>query len=176
MKDEHLDTILEIESDKFIKSSVKNLVPNPSESEDGCERSEGNLFEPSFNEEIISIKMDPHHFNAESDLIESLLNHDSSILSSSSSSKIDSLLDEFAGELILLKSIPPGIDETDCDPEEEIRLIEKLLPKETGIKFFLGGEIGTMMAPGGSFMTSFEDIISFLSMHTPSNDLIGTYS
>nr|GEW11328.1 hypothetical protein [Tanacetum cinerariifolium] len=39
---------------------------------------------------------------------------------------IDSLLDEFAGELILLKTIPPGIDETDCDPEEEIRLIEKL--------------------------------------------------
>nr|GFB68285.1 hypothetical protein [Tanacetum cinerariifolium] len=34
----------------------------------------------------------------------------------------DSLLDEFAGELTLLKSIPPGIDETDCDPGEEIRL------------------------------------------------------
>nr|GEW86210.1 hypothetical protein [Tanacetum cinerariifolium] len=44
-----------------------------------------------------------------------------------SSSRIDSLLDEFNGELILLKSIPPGIDETDCDPEEEIRLIAKLL-------------------------------------------------
>nr|GEW63142.1 hypothetical protein [Tanacetum cinerariifolium] len=80
---------------------------------------------PLFDEEIISMKIDPHRFNAESDLIESLLNHDSSIISSSL--KIDSLLDEFAGELILLKSIPPGIDETDCDPEEEIRLIEKLL-------------------------------------------------
>nr|GFC87169.1 hypothetical protein [Tanacetum cinerariifolium]GFC90347.1 hypothetical protein [Tanacetum cinerariifolium] len=34
---------------------------------------------------------------------------------------------EFAGELTLLKSIPPGIDETDCDFEENIRLIEKLL-------------------------------------------------
>nr|GEZ47531.1 hypothetical protein [Tanacetum cinerariifolium] len=78
-----------------------------------------------FDEEIISIKIDPHHFNAESDLIESLLNHDSSI--NSSSSKIDSLLDEFAGELILLKMIPLGIDETNCDPEDEIRLIEKLL-------------------------------------------------
>nr|GEV13157.1 reverse transcriptase domain-containing protein [Tanacetum cinerariifolium] len=43
------------------------------------------------------------------------------------SSKIDSLLDEFAGELTLLKSIPSGIDETDCDFEEDIRLIEKLL-------------------------------------------------
>nr|GEX22767.1 hypothetical protein [Tanacetum cinerariifolium] len=78
-----------------------------------------------FNKEIISMKIDPHHFNVESDLIEYLLNHDSLIISSSS--KIDSLLDEFAGELILLKTIPPGIDETDCDPEEEIRLIEKLL-------------------------------------------------
>nr|GFB60599.1 hypothetical protein [Tanacetum cinerariifolium] len=39
----------------------------------------------------------------------------------------DSLLDEFAGELTLLKSIPSGIDETDCDFEEDIRLIEKLL-------------------------------------------------
>nr|GFD48215.1 hypothetical protein [Tanacetum cinerariifolium] len=44
-----------------------------------------------------------------------------------SSSKIDSLLDEFVGELIFLKSIPLGINEADCDPEEEIRLIEKLL-------------------------------------------------
>nr|GFA58083.1 hypothetical protein [Tanacetum cinerariifolium] len=43
------------------------------------------------------------------------------------SSKIDSLLEEFVGELTLLKSIPPRIDETDCDFEEDIRLIEKLL-------------------------------------------------
>nr|GEU47353.1 hypothetical protein [Tanacetum cinerariifolium] len=80
---------------------------------------------PLFDDEIISKKIDPHHFNAESDLIDSLLNHDSSIISSSS--KIDSLFDEFAGELTFLKSIPPGIDETDYDPEVEIRLIEKLL-------------------------------------------------
>nr|GEX02427.1 reverse transcriptase domain-containing protein [Tanacetum cinerariifolium] len=33
-----------------------------------------------------------------------------------------------------------------------------------------------MMALGGSFVTSFEDIKSFLAMHTPSNDLIRTYS
>nr|GFD54805.1 hypothetical protein [Tanacetum cinerariifolium] len=41
--------------------------------------------------------------------------------------KIVSLFDEFAGELTLLKSIPPGIDETDCHPEEEIRLTKRLL-------------------------------------------------
>nr|GEW71466.1 retrovirus-related Pol polyprotein from transposon TNT 1-94 [Tanacetum cinerariifolium] len=56
--------------------------------------------------------------------MESLRTHDSSL---PISSKIDSLLDEFVGELTLLKSIPPGIDETDCDFEKNIRLIEKLL-------------------------------------------------
>nr|GFC68812.1 hypothetical protein [Tanacetum cinerariifolium] len=39
----------------------------------------------------------------------------------------DSLFDEFAGELTLLKSIPPGINETDCHPEKEIRLTKRLL-------------------------------------------------
>nr|GFD32165.1 hypothetical protein [Tanacetum cinerariifolium] len=152
--------ILATESDEFIKSSVENLVPNPSESEGErecdvptCEvfitfsnilfdadydfsSSDDQSFydediskeiysNPLFDEEIISMKMDPHHFNAESDLIESLLNHDSLIISFSS--KIDSLFDEFAGELILLKSIMLGINETNCNPEEEIRLIKRLL-------------------------------------------------
>nr|GEY49741.1 hypothetical protein [Tanacetum cinerariifolium] len=80
---------------------------------------------PLFDEEINSTKIDPHHFSAESDLIESLLNHDSSMIYSFS--KIDSLLDEFAGELTLLKSISPGIDETDCHPENEIHLTKRLL-------------------------------------------------
>nr|GEX04076.1 hypothetical protein [Tanacetum cinerariifolium] len=79
---------------------------------------------PLFDEEIIPMKIDHHHYNAESDLIESLLNHDSLIISSS---KIDSLFDEFAGELTLLKSIPPGIDETDCYLEEESHFIKRLL-------------------------------------------------
>nr|GEV95893.1 hypothetical protein [Tanacetum cinerariifolium] len=160
MGDEHLDTIPATKSDEFIKSSVENLVPNPSESEgeheydvpacddfttfsnilfdvdDDFSSSDNQSFydddipkeiysNPLFDKEIISIKINPHHINAESDLIESLLNHNSSIISSSS--KIDSLLDEFVSELTLLKSIPPGINETDCDPEEEIRLIKKLL-------------------------------------------------
>nr|GEY21927.1 hypothetical protein [Tanacetum cinerariifolium] len=158
MGDEHLDIILATESDEFIKSSVKNLVPNPSESEgeNGCDVpayfttfsnilfdaeyesdssdyqscSDENFSEEIFSnhlfeEEIIPMKIDQHHFNAESDLIESLLNRDSSIISSSS--KIDPLLDEFAGELTLLKSISPGINETDCHPENEIRFSERLL-------------------------------------------------
>nr|GEU60350.1 hypothetical protein [Tanacetum cinerariifolium] len=160
MWDEHLDTIPATESDEFIKSSVENLVPNPSESKGeyeydvlACEvfttfsnilfdadydfySSDDQSFydedipkeiysNPLFDEEIIYMKIDPHHFNAESDLIESLLNHDSLIISSSS--KIDSLFDEFAGELTLLKSIPPEINETDCNPEEETYFIKRLL-------------------------------------------------
>nr|GEV27398.1 hypothetical protein [Tanacetum cinerariifolium] len=42
-------------------------------------------------------------------------------------SNIDSLFDEFAGELTLFKSIPPGIDETDCHPEKETRFAKRLL-------------------------------------------------
>nr|GEX54193.1 hypothetical protein [Tanacetum cinerariifolium] len=56
--------------------------------------------------------------------MESLHTHDSSL---PISSKIDSLLDKFSDELTLLKSIPPRINEADCDFEEGIRLIEKLL-------------------------------------------------
>nr|GFB17631.1 hypothetical protein [Tanacetum cinerariifolium] len=71
---------------------------------------EKNVSKPLSEEEIIPMK--------------SLRTHDSSL---PISSKIDSLLDEFVGELTLLKLISAGIDEADCDFEEDIRLIEKLL-------------------------------------------------
>nr|GEU38776.1 hypothetical protein [Tanacetum cinerariifolium] len=128
MGDEHLDIIPATESDKFIKSSVENLVPNPSESEGeheydvpACEdfTTFSNIL---FDADYDFYSSDDH---TESDLIESLLNHDSSIIPSSS--KIDSLFDEFTDELTLLKSIPLGIDETDCDPEEETYFIKRLL-------------------------------------------------
>nr|GEY57947.1 hypothetical protein [Tanacetum cinerariifolium] len=79
---------------------------------------------PLSEEEIIPMKLDQDPDHAGSDLMESLRTHDSSL---PISFKIDSLLDEFAGELTLLKSISPRIDETDCDFEEDIHLIEKLL-------------------------------------------------
>nr|GFB51826.1 hypothetical protein [Tanacetum cinerariifolium] len=79
---------------------------------------------PLFDEEIIPMEIDLHSFNAESDLIKSMPNHDSSVIISS---KIVSLFDEFDGELTLLKSFPPRIDETDCHPETEIRLTKRLL-------------------------------------------------
>nr|GFC20391.1 hypothetical protein [Tanacetum cinerariifolium] len=84
MGDEHPDTIPAMESNKFIKSSVENLVPISSEPEGEFE------YDVPAREEI------------------------------------DSLFDEFAGELALLKSISPRIDVTDCDFEEEIRLVERL--------------------------------------------------
>ncbi|GKD87672.1 hypothetical protein Tco_1358826 [Tanacetum coccineum] len=166
MGDEHLDTIPEKESDELIKSSVENLVPIPSESEDFSDNESecdmpvcddfttfsNPLFDsnndftssddeslsdedvpmenfeiysnPLFDEEIISSKIKLHHFNAESDLIESLLNQD---ILTVSYPKIDSLLEEFSGELAHIDLIPPGIIDTDFDPKEEIRLIEEFL-------------------------------------------------
>ncbi|GJZ51957.1 hypothetical protein Tco_0606472 [Tanacetum coccineum] len=79
---------------------------------------------PLFDEEIISTKIDPHYFNAESNLIESLLNRDILI---DSSPKFDYLLEEFSGELAHINPIPPGIEKADFDLEEEIRLVENLL-------------------------------------------------
>nr|GEW79631.1 hypothetical protein [Tanacetum cinerariifolium] len=137
------------------------------EADDDFSSSDGELFSdediskkiysnPLFDEEIISMKIYPHHFNAESDLIESLLNHDSSIISSSS--KIDSLLDEFvefisknsdaaieyfSPSLILVEDsdsfmeeidlsftpndpMPPGIEEDDYDSERDMLIFEEL--------------------------------------------------
>nr|GEY16174.1 hypothetical protein [Tanacetum cinerariifolium] len=198
MRDEHLDTIPPTKSDKFIKSSVENLVPNPSESEDlsdsECDMPVCDSFttfsnllfdanddfsssddesffdedisnkiysNPLFDEEIISMKINPHHFNVESDLIESLLNNDSSIISSSS--KIDSLLDKFAEYIFknfdaaiesfspfpipikdndsLMEEIdfsftpddpmPSGIEEDDYDYERDMLIFEELLSNDS---------------------------------------------
>nr|GEV09856.1 hypothetical protein [Tanacetum cinerariifolium] len=178
MGDEHLNTVPATESDEFIKSSVENLVPIPSKSEDECEcdvpdcddsqtinfstfsnplfddftssddesSHEEDIHEMSFNtysnplfdldEKIISSEFNPIHnedlestlkndrFDTEPYLLESLLNRDTLM---SSPLKIDSLLAEFAGALIFLKSIPPGIDKADCGPEEDIHLVKRLL-------------------------------------------------
>nr|GFA13145.1 hypothetical protein [Tanacetum cinerariifolium] len=190
MGDEHLNTVSVMESDEFIKSCVKNLVPNPSKSkgENGCDvpacfTTFSNILfnadyefdssddqslsdedfpkkifsNPLFDEEIISMKINQHHFSVESDLIESILNHDSSIIPSSS--KIDSLFDEFAEFVsdnsdadiesfspspipvedsnsfmeeidLFLKTddpMPSGIEEDDYDFERDVLIREELL-------------------------------------------------
>nr|GEU60271.1 hypothetical protein [Tanacetum cinerariifolium] len=118
MKDGHLDTILETETDEESESSVEDLNLTPSESGDlsdiesecdmpvcddfmtfsnllfdsydGSTSSDDDSFydedvlkenfkiysNPLFDEESVSTKIDPHHFNAESDFIESLLSQD----------------------------------------------------------------------------------------------------
>nr|GFA59322.1 hypothetical protein [Tanacetum cinerariifolium] len=78
----------------------------------------------SFDEDVLETIISKPLCEEEIIPMKSLRTHDSSL---PISSKINSLLDEFAGELTLLKSISPRIDETDCDFEEDIRLIEKLL-------------------------------------------------
>ncbi|GJU51617.1 hypothetical protein Tco_1221172 [Tanacetum coccineum] len=125
MEDKHLDTIPATKSDEVIKSSVEDLVHTPSES-DGISESECDLpvcddSSPKKDEvldDIISIPPGNgnDHFNAESSLIESVLNRDNVI----SSPKIDFLLEEFAGELALIAPIPSGIVEADFDPKGDI--------------------------------------------------------
>ncbi|GJZ68684.1 hypothetical protein Tco_0631924, partial [Tanacetum coccineum] len=148
MGDKHLDTIPETESDEFIKSSVENLVPTPSESEDECEcdmpdcddsqtinfLTYSNLLfddstssddESSHEEEIHKMSFITYSnplFDLDEEIIS--INHDTLMVSPP---KIDFLFDEFAGELTLLKSIPSGINDDNLDPKSEIHLVERLL-------------------------------------------------
>nr|GEU72119.1 hypothetical protein [Tanacetum cinerariifolium] len=73
------------------------------------------------NEEINSNKIDPHYFNAESNLIESLSNQDTL---SDSSPKFD-YLEEFSGELMPTSII--NEERIKREHEEYISLMEKLL-------------------------------------------------
>nr|GEX19162.1 hypothetical protein [Tanacetum cinerariifolium]GEY24562.1 hypothetical protein [Tanacetum cinerariifolium] len=132
MEDEHLDTIPEKESDEFNnddESSHEEVIHEISF------KTYSNPFS-DLDEEIISSEFNPIHnedldstpkndrSDTDSYLLESSLNRDTLMISSL---KIDSLLAEFAGALIFLESIPPGVDETNCDPEEDIHLVERLL-------------------------------------------------
>nr|GFB77689.1 hypothetical protein [Tanacetum cinerariifolium] len=111
-----------------VTPSLSTKEPNNSlsmedEHPDSILATKSNEFIKSSVENLVLI-LNQHPYNDESDLIESMSTYDSSLIISS---KIDSPLDEFSGELTLLKSISPRIDETDCDPEKDIRLIERLL-------------------------------------------------
>ncbi|GJZ70776.1 hypothetical protein Tco_0634627 [Tanacetum coccineum] len=104
MGDGHLDTIPATESDEVIKSSVENLVPIPSEFK-GISDDTSNV--PTCDNNCVNI---------ESDLVESLSNRDTSIVHSS---KIDPILEEFAGELAHIAPIPLGIVEADFDSNDD---------------------------------------------------------
>ncbi|GJR27753.1 putative reverse transcriptase domain-containing protein [Tanacetum coccineum] len=116
-----------------IKSSVEDLVHTLSES-DGISEGECDLpvyddFSSLKKDEVLDdiISIPPgngnDHFNAESSLIESVLNRDNVI----SSPKIDFLIEEFAGELALIAPILSGIVKADLDPKEDIHFSENLI-------------------------------------------------
>nr|GEW39323.1 hypothetical protein [Tanacetum cinerariifolium] len=107
-------------NDDFTSSDDK-LLSNEDVPKENFKMYSSPLFD---DEEIISTKIDPHYFNVESNLLESLLNRDTFI---DSSPKFDYLLEEFSGELAHIDPILPGIKEADFDLEEEIRLVENLL-------------------------------------------------
>ncbi|GJW22884.1 hypothetical protein Tco_0033506 [Tanacetum coccineum] len=94
MGDEHLDT----------NPSIENLVPIPSE------------FEGISDDTSDVPTCDNNRVNVEIDLVESLINRDTSIVHSS---KIDPILEEFAGELAHIAPTPPGIVEADFDPNDD---------------------------------------------------------
>ncbi|GKA87357.1 hypothetical protein Tco_0809121 [Tanacetum coccineum] len=144
MEAEHLDTIPKTESDKLIKSSVENLVPIPSESEDFsdiesecdvpvCDNST-TFFNPLFDADNDFSSSDDESFSDEEVLKEIYSNSlfDEEIISDKvhasiiSSPKIDSLLEQFSDELAHIDPIPLGFEEADFDLEEEIRLVENL--------------------------------------------------
>nr|GEX07480.1 hypothetical protein [Tanacetum cinerariifolium] len=131
MVDKHLDTIPKMKSDEFIKSSVENLVQNTSESEDECEcdvpdcddsqtTKFSTFYNPLFDDSTSSDDESSH---------EEVI-HEMSfktfrtlfLILTRKSFLIDSLLDEFAGELI---TIPPRI--VNREHEEYISVMEKLL-------------------------------------------------
>nr|GEV51165.1 hypothetical protein [Tanacetum cinerariifolium] len=94
------------------------------------------------DEEINSNKIDPHYFNVESDLIESLSNRDTLC---DSSPKFD-YLEEFSSELMPTSIIneeqidiftgtddfmPPGIESDDYDSEWDIHFLDELLSNDS---------------------------------------------
>ncbi|GKA75490.1 hypothetical protein Tco_0781868 [Tanacetum coccineum] len=152
MGDEHLDTIPATESDEVIKSSVENLVPIPSESEvtsdnkSECDVPVDDESSPTFTTFSNPLFDSNDDFTSSDD--ESLSDEDvpkenfkiylnplfdEEIISDKidasiiSSPKIDSLLEQFSGELAHIDPIPPGIEKADFDLEEEIRFVENLL-------------------------------------------------
>ncbi|GJS61028.1 hypothetical protein Tco_0655812 [Tanacetum coccineum] len=130
MGDKHLDT-----QKGSLESSVKDPIPIPSESD---VISDGDCDDDYQKRCFIPIPpgIDERCFNAESDLLESLQNHEIPI----DSTKIDSIFDEFSlprppeipsfsqdvMDLVFDDSIPPGIDDDD-DSEGDILPLEELL-------------------------------------------------
>nr|GEY11935.1 RNA-directed DNA polymerase, eukaryota, reverse transcriptase zinc-binding domain protein [Tanacetum cinerariifolium] len=144
MGDEHLDTILEKESDEFNKSSVEDLVPNLSEFEDECECDVPNcddsqttnfstfsnpLFDDSTSSDDESSHEEVIHEMSFKTYSNPLFDLDEEIISSEFNpiynKDLDSTLknDRFDTDSYLLESsLNPN-----CDTEKDNHLVERLL-------------------------------------------------
>ncbi|GJR90673.1 hypothetical protein Tco_0214684 [Tanacetum coccineum] len=149
MEDEHLDIIPETESDKENESSVEDLNLTPSESEDLSDiESEcdvpvcdgfSTFSNPLFDSDDDFSSSDDESFSDENVPKENFKMYSNSLfdeeiisnISTVSYPKIDSLFEEFSGELAHVDLIPPGINEAYFDSEEDIRLVEKSLDKNS---------------------------------------------
>ncbi|GJX49654.1 hypothetical protein Tco_0276499 [Tanacetum coccineum] len=141
----HLDTIPEKESDELIKSSVENLVPIPSESEDFSKNKRWDIFSkkkgdsisssnPFLEDALVEIWLydkssprPPKELNLEiaDTIIESL--SPPPILVEDS----DSLIEEIDLFLAFDDSMPPGIEDDDYDSEGDIRCLEEFLNNDS---------------------------------------------
>ncbi|GJZ13940.1 hypothetical protein Tco_0549170 [Tanacetum coccineum] len=132
MGDENLSTIPEKKFDKFIKSSVEDLVPIPSEFEDTTDNDKfddeyiSSDVNPLFNKVLEDIESEDSYVSKldESDLLVtplSKLNEDECFDPGG-----DFILEEIKA-CLTSHSIPPGIDDDDFDPERYVLLLEKLL-------------------------------------------------
>ncbi|GJX16122.1 hypothetical protein Tco_0216954 [Tanacetum coccineum] len=130
MGDEHLSTIPEMKLDELIKSSVENLVPIPSESEDSFDIGNisivsspkfDSLLKEFFGElapiDLISPEIDEADFDPKEEirLVEKLF---------------DSLMEEIDIFLAPDDLIPPGIKNDDYDSEGDILFLEEFLSND----------------------------------------------
>ncbi|GJR78401.1 hypothetical protein Tco_0149186 [Tanacetum coccineum] len=102
----------------------EDLVQIPNESEDSF-KGECDLPPDDDSSKNHDLTFSNPLFDIDEDFTsKSLLHRDTSI---NDSQKIDSLLDEFTGELTLPHSIPPGIDDVNLDPEGDILFLKVVL-------------------------------------------------
>ena len=127
MGDEHLDTIPAKESDEFIKSSVENLFPIPSESQ-GILDPKCDIPSPlecsKDHLEIFSNSNDDNKSYGDVEFVEASLPH----------SDVDLLLEEFTDELAHIDPLPSGSDDDLFDFEANLVQSETLLNSNTNIE------------------------------------------
>nr|GEV84552.1 hypothetical protein [Tanacetum cinerariifolium] len=155
MGDKHLDIIPEKELDEFIKSSVENLVSNPSEFEDECkcdvpdcddsqttnfstfsnalfDDSTSSYDESSHEEVIHEISFQTYSnplFDLDEEIISDEFNpiHNEDLDFTSKNNRFDTKSYLLESLLNRDESIPPGIDSDDSDSEGDSLSLERLL-------------------------------------------------